>query len=102
MRSPYATLVVPRLRLHDRNAELPRDREQYLNVAIFGTESDKQREVIVARKSRLAPADDGNAANETRSPLSHPNEVLQVCGLLNELVQRTNRPKSRCCSTSPE
>ena len=28
MRSPYATLVVPRQRLHDRNAELPRDREQ--------------------------------------------------------------------------
>ena len=77
-------------------------REQYLNVAIFATESDKQREVNVARKSRLAPANDGNAANETRSPLSHPNEVLQVCGLLNELVQRTNRPKSRCCSTSPE
>lgn len=71
-------------------------REQYLNVAIFGTEFCKQRDVNVARKSQLAPTNDGNAANETRSPLSHPNEVLQVCDLLNEPDQRTNRPKSRC------
>jgi hypothetical protein len=83
----------------DAGREMP---QQLVDKTRFMLETSQQRQIDVLRHSRLTPALQSQAANETELPMLSATKCLNLLGQVKETNHLASLLNQRCCSTSPE
>lgn len=78
-------------------------KEELVDDGLLASPAAEQRDVDIQGQSRLAPAPDGDAADDAETPVVIAAERLNLERRRKDGIHgRCRRSRSRCCSTRPE